>query len=555
MQRAWNLDEVEPPWRGGVSILAHIRTHLTEDGRLDAAGAKLPDERDDGGLRWVAGGFDGAFGHNGGGGGEAERAEAIVRALQDVLEDATEARLAAFYERILDGSAIGYIDPFLETLGTVEGLDVGRLWALARWLVERSPDREAVKLGIAILGGFSDPEQRELMMTLGTHEEFTLYAAVALRRREGAAAERDLFTLAQRVDGWGRIQLVERLARTSDPEIKAWMLRKGYANAVMNEYLAYTCATAGGLRDAIAESRIDEELLVGAGEIIEALISGGPAEDMDDYADGATVVEHYLRHLGAEPQELRQLVVVDRIRGFLDEEVDEDEEADEGAGAEDRWKAREARGWTPALREQLRARCRAIIELPHWPGLVSTSLHDEEPAALWVAYRVARILGIDTWDHSFERLTSGRGSDWYRVMQTDDPTRIDRVVALAEERLDLDAIASGPANELGFGPEWAQHSHLGFVVQDLTRFPGKGWRLIQVALRSPVTRNRNMALRVLSAWGRAAWPEDARAVLERAMQDEPEEAVGRAIARMLAGGRFEEDDGERGGGEEEREEG
>lgn len=56
----------------------------------------------------------------------------------------------------------------------------------------------------------------------------------------------------------------------------------------------------------------------------------------------------------------------------------------------------------------------------------------------------------------------------------------------AEETLPLQEIASGPADSLGLGPEFRHHSALGFVLQDLRRFPGKGWPLIRAGLQSPV---------------------------------------------------------------------
>jgi len=93
-------------------------------------------------------------------------------------------------------------------------------------------------------------------------------------------------------------------------------------------------------------------------------------------------------------------------------------------------------------------------------------------------------------------------------MQTDDPNRIDQVVRLAEERLPLKDIASGPSDELGLGLDFQAHSALDFVLQDLRRFPGKGWPLIRAGLKSPVTRNRNMAVRAIAAWQRPSWPAE-----------------------------------------------
>ena len=39
--------------------------------------------------------------------------------------------------------------------------------------------------------------------------------------------------------------------------------------------------------------------MTAAGEIIQALIVGGPAEGIDDYEDARPVIESYLRHRAA----------------------------------------------------------------------------------------------------------------------------------------------------------------------------------------------------------------------------------------------------------------
>jgi hypothetical protein len=87
--------------------------------------------------------------------------------------------------------------------------------------------------------------------------------------------------------------------------------------------------------------------------------------------------------------------------------------------------------------------------------------------------------------------------------------RLDHIVSLAIEELPLDEIAAGPANESGIiGPQYEPHRCLDFILQNLGPYPGKGIELIRVALRSSTTRNRNMALRALSEWGKEQWPEE-----------------------------------------------
>jgi hypothetical protein len=145
---------------------------------------------------------------------------------------------------------------------------------------------------------------------------------------------------------------------------------------------------------------------------------------------------------------------------------------------------------------------------------------------------------MDVWNLYFERLQ--RGEDvWYFAMQTDDPGRIDRVVALAEERLPLDQIATGPAEELGLGPEFQDHSALDYVLQDLQRFPGHGWTLLRAALQSPVVSNRNLAASALAAWGRAAWPPEADFLLRSALAREPNEDTREVLGKVIAGERLD----------------
>ena len=524
----WDVSKVEPPWGDRPSLFAHVRDHIVQNATGLAEGAmKLPDEerlRDRGGLSWVAGGLDGAFGHHAGSADGSETAATIFAALREFTEKSSSERAAALYALLTEHSALDHVDPLLEAVYLSDDLDPARVRIVARWLAGEAADREPVKVGIALLGLFPAVENRDLLLTLGGHDEFTLYTAVALVNAS-ETAERDLFELARHVDGWGRIQLVERLAGTRDEEIKGWMLREGYKNTVMYEYTAYVCATSGGLLDALRAPHPDEALLEGAGEILAALVTGlgGPAEGIDEYQDGAEATELWLGHLQDGEVGLKHLVAVGEIRSFLEGET---EKQDPAPG----WVQRQA-----SLTELIRA----ILSRPELEHRVREGLTSRDAGTFWAATGAARVLGIDTWETYFRRLREGE-PQWYFVMQTDDPERVDRVVSLAEQRLPLDRIGSGPADELGLGPGFGDQSALGFVLQDLGRFPGKGWPLIRAGLQSPVTRNRNMALRALGTWDKDEWPSDAGIRLQAALEQEPNEHTREQIRRVLAGESLED---------------
>jgi len=212
----------------------------------------------------------------------------------------------------------------LEAVIADGALDPERIHNIAHWLATAAADREPIKCAIALLGVCRDREDRDLLLTLGRNEEFTLFVTVALRN-SGDDPELSLWALACLVTGWGRIQIIERLAETKDEQIKAWMLREGYQNEIMQEYTALICAKTGDLLPALRRPEPDEKLLKGAGSILTALIRGrgGPTEGIEAYPDGAEATELYLTHLQTRDIDLQDLVDVKTIEQFLREESGE----------------------------------------------------------------------------------------------------------------------------------------------------------------------------------------------------------------------------------------
>lgn len=522
---AWEPPRSTPPWGDRPSIYEHIVAHI-EPGLagLTEGGETLPDEGEvfqEGGLRWVAGGLDGAFGHAGGG-SEKDAASEIATAIRKSLRRPTARNITQLYAGLKAQSTLDYIDLVIEELSNGTAVDPDRLHGLALWLATSAADREPVKVALALLGILQGTDDGAVILTLGRHEEFTLYSAVAITNimRE---PERTLWDLGKHVDGWGRIQVVERLAETKDPQIKSWLLREGYRNSVMYEYLAYTCAVAGELDVALQADTIDRELLVSVGEIIQALIAGGPAEGIDDYQHAAGVIARYLVQVRGSAETLEEFLVLKNIERFLGEEAD--------------WDGR-AGGWTDTERRRLLAQVEAMVGDPKWRDLARQGLASIDDARFSTAAQAARALDIDPWEHHFARTEQGK-SDWYYVMQTDDVARVRQVIDLAERSLPLDAIASGPSDALGLGPEFRAHSALEFVLQDLRRFPGEGWTLIRTGMQSPVVRGRHMAIRALQEWVPDAWPPGSRAQIEAFRTAEPDDEVRVAFDALLSGERGE----------------
>lgn len=513
------------PWDQKPSIYEHIEANLdSTSNELSIDADKLPDEErinDGSGIRWASGAMDGVLGHHAG--GDESSADEFVRIIQKYCLAPTAQNKLQLYRFVLDNDVLHQIDAILSRLSDLDTLNHERLYELAMSFLKDSPDREPVKLGAAILGMYRVPENEPLFQLLGRHDEFTLYAAVALANISDDP-DMALWELAKNVHGWGRVQVVERLAGTEIESIKDWMVREGFRNNVMYEYLAFTCATTGELMAKLSEEVVDRELLTAAGELIHALIMGGPAEGMEEYLDGALATEMYLQHMQSMAETCQDFVELQTILSFVgDESIKWDEFKDEF--------------WSEERRSSIQMMCQEILAREDWKEKAEAGLNSKSDVEFFYANQVASSLVLPTWSIHWNRLkaepkNSGR---WFDVMKLCNRDRIDQVIEYAESVLDLDSIAVGPGEAFGMGPGWESHQCLDFILQELDTYPGKGGRLIEAALQSEVIRHRNQAIQVLDRWGRKEWAETTSRKLEAALLVEPCEDVKKRMQRLAQG--------------------
>jgi len=165
----------------------------------------------------------------------------MLNPLERLARDATDTNLKSLYDAVVEESILPIADAFQSELSKILPSHKSKLAQIGRYFATEADRREATKFGILLMGVCGNRADAPLLETLALHDEFTLFAALALPHvtddREGA-----LWNIAQRVRGWGHIQVVERLNETRNQEIQAWMLREGSRNEVMDSYLAGICA-------------------------------------------------------------------------------------------------------------------------------------------------------------------------------------------------------------------------------------------------------------------------------------------------------------------------
>ncbi|WP_431964303.1 hypothetical protein [Nocardia sp. bgisy134] len=277
----------------------------------------------------------------------------MVTAIAEIVEAPGGAAIEVLHDQLADCRAFDLADDLVRELRSID-LPVEDVRSVARQLTERGTRRNAVALGIVMLGVVGDERDRELLLLLGGLGELTLYAAVALANSQ-PDRDRAVFQLARRVDGWGRVHAVQRLTGSRDPEIKAWLLRTGFRNNVMTAYLAHIAATTGDLRDALLESSVDDELLDGAADILDALIVGEPTTDIRNYPDALPVLVRYCELLTAAAPTLPRIRSVRTITELLNDSPPElDWTSDKVAALAADYSALMARAdWSDMIRSEL----------------------------------------------------------------------------------------------------------------------------------------------------------------------------------------------------------
>ena len=297
--------------------------------------------------------------------------------------------------------------------------------------------------------------------------------------------------------------------------MRCWLLCEGFSNSVRNEYAAVNCAGRGELVEALATEH-DDALLLGAAEILYALLNEGPVPGMSVYEDGANACLRYLQNVQAyHPAHPLHFLTAKRIGEWAQNEASLD----------------------TTHSSQLAAMSSEILTLNIWDDVIAQALAGDEDYVFNLAIEVSRDRNEDPFPKLFARQRDRPDATlWYQLMQTDDPHQVKLVCSLAESQFDLKAMASGPTLSSGMGPRWNAERQLDSVLQELKRFPEMGWLLLESALLRPVIRNRQMAINALEAWS----PDSLlvhRQYIDHCAKHEPHEEVQQRMKSLL--GRLE----------------
>lgn len=456
------------PWNHKEKIVPFIQQQIQTHNKI--VDDNLPDDQylyDENDPRLAAGLSDHLIGYT----SNPSYVKKLIKLFEEQLHDPSTKTRKATYEKIISDNITSYSHEFIEQFLQAQ-FDESLVQQEAIWLLEHAAHREVVKFAITVLGCTDCEKYKELLFTLGMHEEFTLYVIFALKNGT-IEANNQIWRLAQVLHGWGKIVAVEQLeART--PKIKQWLLKHGCRNTIMNEYLAYTCAINGELDVTLYEETISKELYDGAGLIIQALLNESTPQGIEDYPYASAILSRFIHHAHMHCKTIEDFYPIMKISEFLqaDQEV---------------WEERFNVSWKRYEYTSIQQAIQPFMNDPKWPQLVMDVLQkDINFRALEIAY----FYHLDVTQNLFDLLEQypTNSEIYFAVMHTNNRHYIKDLCTFAETHLSLSRLS----NE--------EEVCLQCILQDLYEHEGVGLALIQAALASDNGNLQYSALSVLEGW-------------------------------------------------------
>lgn len=212
-----------------------------------------------------------------------------LRVAADGRFDEAQALLAAWTRECPVVGSINQMHKYV--LDYADRLDASKMFHTARSLMLFSANTECVKAGIALMELYDlDERTKEIVRRLGLCDEFTLFALWNMRGWENGSQE--VFSLAKKVHGWGRIHAVECLQPETE-EISRWFLLEGVHNDIMPAYSALPCWYKSKAEKLLFGKPSAEEYK-GIAAILAGLLDEGPVTGISALENAQDVLARFI---------------------------------------------------------------------------------------------------------------------------------------------------------------------------------------------------------------------------------------------------------------------
>lgn len=255
----------------------------------------LPNNNNDNEISWMDGALDGVtIFHT----ASSNMTEEQISIMKNAVATASEANFdkadKLFCELGQKVRAISVIDDIQSyIIENRDSLSANNIYNYAIHAIMYSADTECVKFGFCLLELFNTDNSnklKDIVRTMGLSDEFSIFAIFIMQ--SWTDGNNEVFQLAQKIHGWGRIHAVERIEPETN-EIKEWLLRDGVHNTILPAYSALICWQKSNA-ESILKGNISSADFSGIRDLIQGLIDEGPVPGISQLENGTEIITTFL---------------------------------------------------------------------------------------------------------------------------------------------------------------------------------------------------------------------------------------------------------------------
>lgn len=454
------------------SIFLRMEQSLEQNGVLPRDFILEKKEKKEGEIQYAPGALEGICTHHLASGGNANDFCQLIKGCLDM--DPKEA-LVQFEAGIFGEFQIATVRKELlqEIYTNRQEYDAGKLKRLAATFVACGKKVTSVKLGLSLLNLFdlSDNESAKRMLKVLAHsEEFTDYVIWSAANWEEQEAQDFYFELAQKLTGWGKINVVETM-KADTPKKKEWLLCHGCKNTVLYAYLGYECAMKSDMYERLQEGNFSSEEFAGASDIMSGLLDEGPCQGISALEAPIEFACLYLEECKKHNWDAEQVALITDIASYF--KTSEIENA-----------------------ETVVIKATEVLERLDMNEFILENMESNTHNCM----RIARMYNIDMSEHLL-RLMKMDFEKYYKFCSYffENEKYVEEFIDLCDRKINYGAFQTGMGNSMGLGTVQGE-IRLDMIVQYLHKYYRKGSKMIQVCIQSPITRWRNVAAKAMQGW-------------------------------------------------------
>ena len=473
-----------------LSIYELIKNSIQNNGEL-LEDFKLP-PKDPNGVPWADGAMDGVYIYHTVGN------EEDIEPLKNIVFQISEGKFEEAQNNLenLDFFMISRRDPLLNwIIKEQKQINIDNLCEFTISQLSTSKNIEVIKFCLCVLEIIkleTEKDTIEKVKILALSDEFTLYCLNILKNLKNSNEE--IFEIAKKVKGWGRIYSIKYLKVTND-EIKEWILEEGCHNYIIPAYTAYTCAKKINLVEILNEDKISSKKFNDISYLMNALLDEEAITGISNLEDRELLIERYLEKAKTLASAEEDYYAIITLKEYIKNNKE--------------------------INNELIKICDEILNSEKTRNIVKELLKEG------YGYNIAKYLGIDIDKYILEYLQDNPLKNPYIVFNISERENMEKLVSLIEKKLTLEKLEGAPTDKFYSKNEKnKEYIFLDTIIKKLGNFGrtegkfvvsvypvdptasmdepenyiGIGENLIICALNSPYVDIRYGAVNTLESW-------------------------------------------------------